>query len=636
MTARWHVGPACMRRLITTVEGKNPISRLLSPSGLEFAGERSEFVNEALEDCRLCRILKDFLDQIEEEARVRRNRLQHSNESPQGLHTDQHVRFVFHLSQNRFSISAPNVIFSGTLQFSPTTSPGDPVAHFLPGTVAKLNRGGPATFRNIRLWIHECDRDHSECTGSEATLPVRLVDLLHFSQDDRRLRLYITRPGERNRYAALSYCWGYSQPVITTNRNLFQHLRKIQYKRLPQTLQDAVHTAKAIGLRFLWIDALCIIQDSESDKRAEIAKMAQIYQNAYLTIVAACTTSSAEGFLQVRNGTPPALEIPVGCHSGRIGTLSLLPTYRTPRYEALHDRAWTLQEIILSPRLLIFGRDAVGWKCTTADDGLYRWTDWNGYCASTGLTTIRIGSNGTVTRPRLSFYSPERRTYRSSQQAERLPHMFRIWKELVKDYSTRSMTNDGDKLNAIAGTMTYFQKHMNDDYLAGLWRNHLMKELSWKIRGAKRPATKRAPSWSWMALDGPVCFHRSGRAERAPFSNVTGGTLVLSGWFGSIPKLTRISRSVGLRQCDIEMGGLGAIVLDCELPGMSDCQYFGLATCVMATADGNDDGFRWVWGLVLREIVNSDAGRLLYERVGWFSCFTWKALQSSPSDVTIV
>lgn len=237
---------------------------------------------------------------------------------------------------------------------------GDLAAKYLPRTTTKLNRGDPVTFGTIRSWIVECDHRHDDCASLQSSLPARLINLSNISAEERDLRLYIPKHGEMGRYAALSYCWGYSQPVTTSEKSLLRHLRKIPYDNLPQTLQDAVRVTKAMGLQFLWVDALCIVQDSERDKRTEIAKMAEIYQNACFTIVAACSTSSAEGFLQVRDGLPPALEIPVGCGNGNVGSIALLPTYKGPRHEPLHDRAWTLQEIILSRRLLIFGKNSVG------------------------------------------------------------------------------------------------------------------------------------------------------------------------------------------------------------------------------------------------------------------------------------
>lgn len=499
-----------------------------------------------------------------------------------------------------------------------------------------------------------CSNEHPECVQRDSPLPARLLDLSSFSDADgeRNLRLYISRPYDRDRYAALSYCWGYSQPVVTTHQNLFQHLQAIRYDSLPQTLQDAVRTSKAIGLEYLWIDALCIIQDSKSDKAREIAKMAQIYQNSSVTIVAVCATSSAEGFLEVRDGTPAALEIPIGCGNEHIGTLSLLPRSQSRRHEALHDRAWTLQEIILSPRLLIFGKDCVGWKCTAGDDGMYSWTDWNGYCASTGLTTLRVARDGAVTRPAMSVYSPDFSTYCASQQAERLPLMFRIWKDLIKDYSMRSLTNEHDKLNAVAGIVTYFQKHMDDVYLVGFWKKFLLQDLSWKIASATKPSRKRAPSWSWMALDGPVSFQFDhcgwytsiadviscsvdSIGSIAPASSTVSGTLVLSGYCYVLPASLHVKNSWQLSTAVVRSGDFQGIVLDCEENVSSEFTYFGLAKCAFETRDGHDTGRRLLWGVVLQEISDCSPGKPVYERVGWFSS-PRADISVSKMEVTIV
>jgi hypothetical protein len=123
MTASWHVGPMCMRQLTTSNEGRNPISLLLSPVGLEYTELRTAFFDEALKDCRLCRILKDFLDQTEGEARVRRQRLQVTSQS-EGTYVEERVRFVLRLSNTQFTISAPILPFSSILRFRPTTNPG--------------------------------------------------------------------------------------------------------------------------------------------------------------------------------------------------------------------------------------------------------------------------------------------------------------------------------------------------------------------------------------------------------------------------------------------------------------------------------------------------------------------------------
>lgn len=113
----------CMQRLTTPSGEKSPISLLLSNEGLQYSGTRTAFIEEALHDCRLCRLLKDFLDRIEAEARVRRQRLQATIGAEQPLVKEQ-VRFVLQLSVFQFTISAPDVVFSGTLSYRPTTNAG--------------------------------------------------------------------------------------------------------------------------------------------------------------------------------------------------------------------------------------------------------------------------------------------------------------------------------------------------------------------------------------------------------------------------------------------------------------------------------------------------------------------------------
>lgn len=422
---------------------------------------------------------------------------------------------------------------------------------------------------------------------------------------------------------------GYSQPVTRKDVNLLRHLRKISYDNLAQTLQDAIKTTKAMGIRFLWIDALCIIQNSEHDKQREIAKMAKIYQNAYFTIVADCSTSSAEGFLQVRDGLQPALEIPVGCGDGKIGSIASLPTYQSPRHGPLHERTWTLQETILSRRLLIFGKESVGWKCEKMDRGLYRWKVWNGYCASTGLTTIRFAPDGKIVRPSLSIYSANISSFSNpSRLAEKQPYIFRLWRDVVRDYSTRLMTNEGDKLSAIAGMVAYFQAVMNYVYLAGPWTKHLLQELSWHAYNAKRPAKARAPSWSWMALDGPVTFQAylcewytfivkvisctvTPVSPTARFSSVTSGALVLEGAFG--PAILFLAR-----RKQLGLGKLDGVGMDSEQGQDENDIYMGIAQCIPSVSHWEHvhKHLTSTWGLILRPLADSSSTTLVYERVG--------------------
>lgn len=123
ITTPWHVGPTRMRRLTTASEGRKPISLLLSWSGLEYVGNCINFIDEARDDCRLCRILKDFLDHTETQAQTRRQRMQNASESEE-THVHGRVRLMLRLIRTRFTISNPDVIFSEIRRFRPTTNIG--------------------------------------------------------------------------------------------------------------------------------------------------------------------------------------------------------------------------------------------------------------------------------------------------------------------------------------------------------------------------------------------------------------------------------------------------------------------------------------------------------------------------------
>ena len=147
-----------------------------------------------------------------------------------------------------------------------------------------------------------------------------------------------------------------------TTVNMNDMLHGIPTFTLPQTIQDAITITRKLGLQYLWVDALCIIQDSASDKDKEIAKMDRIYQNSQLTIFAASAEKCQDGFLatrSLRGKFSPSIKlacIPFACPNGASGTVSLreCDSYDIAD-EPLSKCGWALQERVLSSRLLIYG-----------------------------------------------------------------------------------------------------------------------------------------------------------------------------------------------------------------------------------------------------------------------------------------
>jgi hypothetical protein len=155
---------------------------------------------------------------------------------------------------------------------------------------------------------------------------------------------------------ALSYCWGTGQTLVTTKENYTVHTEEISFPQLPKTIQDAIKITRDLDIAFLWVDALCIVQDSLNgeDFQRESAKMGTIYGNAYLTIAVESSESCADGFLNQRNQgrAAPLHEIPVQAHDGEIlGSAFICPPILDEK-RFLMQRAWAFQEQRLSRRVL--------------------------------------------------------------------------------------------------------------------------------------------------------------------------------------------------------------------------------------------------------------------------------------------
>ncbi len=218
-----------------------------------------------------------------------------------------------------------------------------PVVHS-PDTIAEVNR-----------WIESCE-DHVDCsTTSDVLLPTRVIEVLPIL-GKQRSRLLVTN-GLKGRYNTLSYCWG-TQSTVLTQETLAQFQKGIDISMMSKTVQDAIEITTSLGIPYLWIDAICILQDCPRDKALEISRMASIYQSSHITIVAASAKNADEGFLLPRKAPSSANTIPFMHNGFHVGTVNIrrrlrnreVPSEETPRppLEPVDSRAWTLQEQLLS------------------------------------------------------------------------------------------------------------------------------------------------------------------------------------------------------------------------------------------------------------------------------------------------
>lgn len=217
-----------------------------------------------------------------------------------------------------------------------------------------------ASLNLLQGWLSECCASHIMCKTSSSLekmprkSPTRLVDV--FSEEAGRVRLMETK-GLSLSYVAMSYCWGvYHSGKKTTSDTIVEMKEGIQPEELTRTIQDAITVVRALHIRYLWADALCIIQGDNTDWQREASMMGMIYANADFTIAATRAEASSDGFLQTRAEHTAALTLP-DCAATIFFRESLDTAeeyFEQVENSPLIARAWVMQERTLSRRTVDF------------------------------------------------------------------------------------------------------------------------------------------------------------------------------------------------------------------------------------------------------------------------------------------
>ncbi|ENI08836.1 hypothetical protein COCC4DRAFT_119309, partial [Bipolaris maydis ATCC 48331] len=324
---------------------------------------------------------------------------------------------------------------------------------------------------SMQRWMEECETTHDRCTNQHKHEPSRFNRAKRFLHlEGRSITLLEDIPVER--YACLSHCWGTSKPIKTTTKNLDSHRVEIPWDDLSATFQDAVDICSALDISYLWIDSLCIIQDSTDDWCTEVPKMADIYENACVTIAA---TKSEDG-----TG---------GCFSSTAAKYmsKLVPGYKDTyvRQSPLFNRAWIYQEMRLSKRVLHFCAQEVIWVCRTCQQS-------------------ESGENDRdLVNPPVGMKNDHHVSYASLEA-----NPTRLWHRMIAEYSRLQLSFKRDKMAALAGLAQRMARLRSDDrYLTGSWEGSLLLDLLWERSLEATLDTQKLdcyPSWSWPSFDGQV------------------------------------------------------------------------------------------------------------------------------------
>jgi hypothetical protein len=360
-----------------------------------------------------------------------------------------------------------------------------------------LDANSDACYSQIQNWIGRCSK-HEKCSNIKPVLlPKRLVEVPSDPVDP--LKLHLSSEGETGTYLVLSHCWGTPDFTKLTTTTLAQFQTGIDVTLLPRNFADAITITRRLGHRYIWIDALSILQDNAEDWATESPKMASIYGQAALMISATAAKDSNTGILQQNRKVhySPAL----GKDKDLYLRQHLLRWDWDVERSPLAERGWAAQERMLAPRIVHYTRRQLIWECAS---------EW--WFEASGIPDKMYGS-GQVDQ----FYS------KASLQPivmaalagfESIPNMIeshqrmRAWYQCIVEYSGRRLTVSSDKLPAVSGLAGIIDNGTVGEYLAGTWSHDIAAGLTWsrQSRLLERPKMYRAPSWSWASLDGCIGF----------------------------------------------------------------------------------------------------------------------------------
>lgn len=368
-----------------------------------------------------------------------------------------------------------------------------------------------------KYWMNQCRREHPRCRpiieqGIE--WPTRLIQLWK-EEDVVHARLVEGSGIPANvPYVSLSHCWGGSAVYTLELHRVSQFKTQIPMEKLAQTFKDAFEAVLQLGLSYVWVDSLCIVQDSKADWEAECQRMAGVYANATLTIAATASTSSETGlFVKKRSKNPAITCAYVDIKSedtGLRGEYHLVHEHAWSvrvDYAPLNKRGWVLQERFFSTRILHFGKDQLLWECQKlqAAESISSLDAWP------LRSNLREGyrSYRTLLRNLHQPYSSEdastsdQEVYKNCTKSAK-----RAWNRILEAYTHAELTYSSDRLAAIAGITSRFETFLNDKCHQGLWSKDLFNDLLWyRTAGdSPRPAIRRAPSYTWACLDCPVAY----------------------------------------------------------------------------------------------------------------------------------
>ncbi|KAF2799805.1 HET-domain-containing protein [Melanomma pulvis-pyrius CBS 109.77] len=381
----------------------------------------------------------------------------------------------------------------------------------------------------LKSWIKTCEKTHSGCSKdpNDTFVPTRLVDL--GLEDPNYVRVVETEPlGIKGPYLTLSHCWGKAL-LLTLRRDNEARLRGqgAHVSELPKNFREAIIVARFIGLRYIWIDSLCICQGKDGDFGQEGQLMHKVYRYSHCNIAIADSTDSKGGIFRPRD---PSAIIPdqfsTNGSSAKLkeSTWRIFPEdlWKSQLLESpIYKRGWVFQERLLSPRILHFAHSQMFWDCCTISatetipSGLPHSLD-------------KLASTDRHWRGRIQKISYPQKTPTVGVYDDSIE---RFWMSSVLNYTNCDLTNQVDKTFAIWSIAKIVRDVLDEEYGGGLWEYGLEEQLAWQIKECRADMRLDElqlfyPSWTWASMKGAVICHDRIPSERSyTVTNHQGGPI---------------------------------------------------------------------------------------------------------------
>lgn len=412
-------------------------------------------------------------------------------------------------------------------------------------TITSLSTNSEETFTKIKAWLTKCAKSHVKCRsrrGREADLrwhPTRLVEIESDPESSDRpisLRCRVVESQsnqmpENLRYATLSHRWPLDPKGIQklTVDTLPLWKASLPVETLSQTFRDAFLASRRLGISYIWIDSLCIIQegDNYTDWKKEAPTMQKVYSNAEFNICAS-KNDLGQGLFSIRSPSgyqPLKVELP---HLENDNAHYLIrkewENELMEMWEArvndspLASRGWIFQEQLLSSANIHFGDHEVLFECLEmraseslgSDKDYQSFSRWDHPFFKERLPIPAAIDGGPVSSVE-SYGSAY--DYHEGLRAPGNSNKHEAWHGLLRQYTTLQLTVSSDRLVALSGVAQYFKSLASEDdfYIAGLWRKRLAAEMLWQLKETasredweKRKKTRHYLTFSWISVQGEV------------------------------------------------------------------------------------------------------------------------------------